>query len=131
MAFDWNSYLLLAKELKNQTTGQVASVEIEAKQRSAVSRAYYCAYHLAEDFAVTNLRYTPTKKAGGNQFHADVREVYRQQFGNVNHQEIQKILFKMHKARKECDYDATVSNIQSVLTSTIIDADRVHSILTS
>ena len=129
MAFDWNSYLTLAKTIKTETVGQVASVDIEAKQRSAVSRAYYSVYHLAEDYAIYNFRYTPTKKGGGNQFHADVREEYRKRFGNVDHQEIRQILFRLHKARKDCDYEPEVSNLTSLLQSTIIDADKIARIL--
>lgn len=129
MSFDWNGYLAFAKALKTETDSQTASTDKEAKQRSAVSRAYYSVYHLAEDFAKENLGYTPSRSGGGNQFHADVREMYRHQFGNVDHQEIQKILFRLHKARKECDYNNSVSNLQSLLASTILEADKVQGIL--
>jgi len=129
MAFDWNGYLSLAKELQTETDGQITSTEIEAKQRSGVSRAYYSVYHLAEDYAITHFGYTPTKKGGGNQFHADLREEYRKRFGNVDHQEIRQILFRLHKARKDCDYERDVNNLPSLLQSTIIDADKIVAVL--
>ena len=40
MAFDWNEYLKLAQALQQQNT--------EAAQRSAISRAYYAAFCLAQ-----------------------------------------------------------------------------------
>lgn len=129
MAFDWNGYLSLAKELQSETAGQVASTEIEAKQRSGVSRAYYSVYHIAEDYAIANFGYAPKKNEGGNQFHANLREEYRKRFSNVDHQEIRQILFRLHKARKECDYDSDVKNTPSLLQSAIIDADRIVTIL--
>ena len=47
MSFDWNQYLLLAKRLANETAD-------EAALRSAVSRAYYCAFNLAAARAAEN-----------------------------------------------------------------------------
>lgn len=46
--FDWNDYLTLAKRLANEPD--------EASQRSAISRAYYAAYHAAASYVrVTRL----------------------------------------------------------------------------
>ena len=39
MPFDWSAYRVVAETLKGNTD--------EASQRSAISRAYYCAYHQA------------------------------------------------------------------------------------
>ena len=49
MPFDWNEYLLFARELEARTD--------EAAKRSAISRAYYCVFHLAKDYAIENLGY--------------------------------------------------------------------------
>jgi hypothetical protein len=43
MSFDWLGYLDLAKELNDSLT-----FNTEAKQRSAVSRAYYAVFNLAK-----------------------------------------------------------------------------------
>ena len=44
MPFDWNNYLILAEELAIRTD--------EASKRTAISRAYYCAFNLAFTRAV-------------------------------------------------------------------------------
>ena len=129
MAFDWNSYLTLAKNLKNETDGQVASTEVEAKQRSAISRAYYAVYHLAEDYAKQNLGYV-TSKTGQNQYHSDVRSVFRSQMGNPDHQEVGKILFQLHKNRKDCDYEEkSLGNLESLLTTSVLNAEKIQTTL--
>ncbi len=40
MAFDWREFFLLAHELRNEPA--------ESKQRTAIGRAYYYAYHAAK-----------------------------------------------------------------------------------
>jgi uncharacterized protein (UPF0332 family) len=47
MSFNWTDYLQLAQQL----LGQDAPVSTEAKQRTAISRAYYAAYNEARRFA--------------------------------------------------------------------------------
>jgi uncharacterized protein (UPF0332 family) len=44
MSIDWSGYLDLAKELNDNSIANR-----EAKQRSAVSRAYYAVFNLAKD----------------------------------------------------------------------------------
>lgn len=46
MEFDWREYLALAKKLKQSGD--------EAALRTAISRSYYCLYHLCNDFAKAN-----------------------------------------------------------------------------
>jgi uncharacterized protein (UPF0332 family) len=55
MSFDWDDYILLAKNLSGLGT--------DAARRSAVSRAYYCAFHAAalsleNNKIATNPKYT-------------------------------------------------------------------------
>lgn len=131
MSFDWNGYLAIAKDFKSDTDGQPNSNHVEAKRRAAISRAYYAVYHIAEDYAKLNLGYTPSK-TGPNQHHSDVRSVYQRQFGNVEHQEVKQILSRLHKARINCDYkDKGFGRLQPLLSSIILDADKIKSILTS
>ena len=61
MPFDWNGYLEVAENLKTETDGQPDSNTVQAKRRTAISRAYYAVYHIAEDYAIANLGYTPNK----------------------------------------------------------------------
>lgn len=129
MAFDWDSYLTLAKTLKTETVGSVASSETEAKRRSAISRAYYAMYHLGVVYAKNNLGYSPVT-SGPNQAHSEIQGVYRRQFGSVQLQEIKPILYRLHKARKDCDYEEKdLGNLEVLLESIVIDADRMKAIL--
>lgn len=130
MAFDWNDYLTIAETFKTDTDGQTESNSVEAKRRVAISRAYYAMFHLAVNYAKTNLGYTP-RQYGPNQAHSDIQGVYRRQFGNVDHQEIKQILSRLHKARIDCDYkDKDLGNLQSLLSSIILDANKMKGILT-
>jgi len=52
-SFDWSEYLRLARDLSANAD--------EASQRTAISRAYYCIYHMASARAIAN-GYPP----GGN-----------------------------------------------------------------
>lgn len=47
MGFDWLEFLRLAKELAEQ--------DDEASARSAISRAYYAAYHWAREYVIREL----------------------------------------------------------------------------
>lgn len=129
MVFDWNEYLVIAEKLKIDTDRQSAGAFSEAKQRTAISRAYYAVYHLAETYAKAKLGYVPNQY-GRNQYHTDVRGVYRGQMGNPDHQEVGKMLARLHKARIDCDYkEAGLGNIQHLLTSVLIDANNIKTIL--
>lgn len=129
MAFDWNGYLTFAKSLQTETAGRPSNVDVEAKRRSAISRAYYAVYHIAEDYAKANLGYV-VSKGGPNQHHSNVRSVYQSQLGNPDHQEVRKMLARLHKVRVQSDYHPDgLGNIESQLASVIIDADRINSIL--
>lgn len=130
MPFDWNGYLEVAENLKTETDGQPDNNTVQAKRRTAISRAYYAVYHLAEDYAIANLGYTPSK-SGPNQHHTDVRSVYQRQFGNADHQEIRKMLMRLHKARIDSDYHPEdLGNVQSLLASTVLEANKIRGILT-
>jgi hypothetical protein len=129
MSFDWDDYLTIAKDFETKSNGLPQSNMKEAMQRVALSRAYYSMYHLAVEYAKTHFGYIP-RRNGSNQFHADVRIEYQKQSGNADHQEIKKILIRMHKARIDSDYTPTsLGNAQALLRSIILDADKVKTIL--
>ena len=129
MPFNWDGYLSFAKELKTRTDGQAYTNEVEAMQRSALSRVYYSMFHLAEDFAKANLGYVPNQN-GPNQAHSDVRSLYQRQRTNPDHQEVRKMLARMHKARIDSDYKPdSLGDTQKLLTSIILEADKMKDIL--
>lgn len=131
MPFDWNEYLSIAKSLKAKTDGQAHSASNEAMQRTAISRAYYSMFHLAVDYAKANLGYTP-QQGGPNQSHTDIRTVYQRQLANPDHQEVKKMLARLHKARLNSDYKSeSLGNTEKLLESVILDADRMKVILST
>ena len=129
MPFNWNDYLTVARELKTRTDGQPVSNLNEAMRRSAISRAYYSVYHLAVEYAQGNLGYVP-RSGGPNQYHSDIRSEYQKQMGSPDHQEIAKILFRVHKARIDCDYKQDLGNLEVQLESVILGVERIRGILT-
>lgn len=54
MTFDWLDYLTLAQNL----AGQTVIVSEQAKLRSAISRAYYAAFHQAKQVLIVLILYT-------------------------------------------------------------------------
>lgn len=129
MAFDWNGYLSLARELATQTSGQVVNQDNEAKQRCAVSRAYYSVYHSALEYAKTTFTYTPSTH--NVSLHRELQKKYKQQSGNTDHREVGQILTRLHQYRVNSDYEAKdQGNLEKLLSSIFIDAERVNTILT-
>ena len=130
MSFDWNDYLAIAKDLKAKTSGQSYTNSNEALQRTAMSRAYYAMYHLAVSYAKAKLGYVPSQ-TGPNQHHTNIRAIYQKQSGNPDYQEVKKVLARMHKARIDSDYKSdSLGNTSSLLTSLLLDADKVKNTLT-
>lgn len=110
MSFDWHAYHRLAVELhriKNNTIN-----EPEAFLRTAVSRAYYSAYHKALDFAEKNFGFIPQKNAKDQQ---NLISCYRtnKEFDVVND------LVTLRSNRTRCDYENTVPNLEKVTNSSI------------
>ena len=126
---DWNDYLEIAKDFKTKTDGLPQSNLNEAMQRTALSRAYYSAYHLAVNYAKVNFNYNPDKP-GPNKAHSDIRSEYGSRMSDPDHQEVAKILAKMHKARIDSDYKSdSLGKLEPLLTSILLDADKVKCIL--
>lgn len=93
MAFDWNAYLELAERL----TTDSATKEAVAKNRSAVSRAYYAVYNLARDQAPRGV----TRRGRGSS-HRDLIDHFNQR----GQHSIANLLELMRDRRNDADYDA-------------------------
>ncbi|NOX63893.1 MAG: DNA-binding protein [Chloroflexi bacterium] len=124
MSFDWTDYLKLAKKLLDAGHGSDVA---EASYRSATSRAYYAAYHVASIFAQTE-GYIPY---GSGDDHQGVARYFREAAGNRYRLKIAAELDRMRKARNQADY-ATVFRRQSpkaMADLTVRSAARVIEIL--
>lgn len=91
MAFDWHAYLDLAEQL----TMDGASKEAEAKNRAAVSRAYYAVYNIARDHAPAHV----TERGGSSHRHLI------DYFDNSGYQSISNLLESMRNRRNDADYE--------------------------
>ncbi|MEK7572686.1 MAG: hypothetical protein AAB493_02435 [Patescibacteria group bacterium] len=98
---------------------------MEGIKRTAISRAYYAGFHIAENYAISVGYSKPTQN-----HHQLLQTWYRTQFGNLNHQEIKTILARTLKARKEADYnDLITDNLDDKMKSVILDVQRIEVLL--
>src|SRR4051794_36056323 len=97
MSFDWQHYLDLTKELATKPAG---SSNIEARLRSAISRAYYTAYHIAQDYLKKR---GPYSTEVGTYSHKDIITQY---FcgSSETHNDIASDLNTLFDYRKKADY---------------------------
>jgi uncharacterized protein (UPF0332 family) len=98
MAFDWTQFLNNARE---QAGIKTAPSSIESKSRTAVSRAYYAAFHLARNHLRTNGGYTPFLPAYG---HRDVITHFMSGPEDTHHR-IGGYLDRLFEFRKFADYN--------------------------
>lgn len=116
MPFDFNSFLFLAAELAARTD--------PASQRSAISRAYYTAYHLASTRAET--RVGPYKRRPSKYSKFSTHAWCWQQFIDTNDTSCRQIGLdgnRMKKRRHAADYQtADIPNLNLEAQRQITDA---------
>jgi len=118
MSFDWSEYFNLAQELVGQTATPAGQ---EARQRSALSRAYYAAFCQARN----HLR----DKEGhplpvGGQVHAHVRDQFRNSLDPARNQ-IGHDLNRLRIDRNKVDYDDSVPRLDTMTIRDMTLAQRV------
>ncbi len=105
--FDWKEYLALAKSLKSSTPrGQTVSNANEAKNRCAVSRAYYAAFNIADAYARDSLSYSPS---GEGSDHKKLTDFYSDRYESTRTPAFLNIageLQTMRLHRRDADYRA-------------------------
>lgn len=110
MAFDWEAYLSLAKELEKQNN--------EAARRSAISRAYYCAYNYADNYCTKYKLHRPKK--GGS---------HERTWNAFSDQELSQVAIKgnrLRRQRKKADYTSTFrGNLSSECKQAIHGAETI------
>lgn len=119
MSFDWTEYLGLAQELTSSTTA--SSVGIEAKSRSAISRAYYAAFCQSRNY----LRDVEGKSLPKN---ADVHRVVKKDFvgsADTVRKSIGKNLDRLRIERNKADYDDRVVSISTTTSFAVALAQTV------
>lgn len=114
MPFDWKDYLNLARYLQGAAS---AGFTQEAGMRSAVSRAYYAAFCHSRNYAYSNQGFQPH---GDVHDHAELRNHFRR-----CNQQIATMLDQLRRWRNQCDYDNSISNLNSMTASALQIAENV------
>lgn len=110
MSFDWLEYFYQAQDVSDKRhtiPSQKMSPANEADMRTAISRAYYAAFHKAKEFLQATKDLTPETPAGG------VHERLISRFTNnslVDWRVMGAKLDRMKKLRHTADYNYTIKN---------------------
>ncbi len=115
--FSWSDFLSLAKQL-----GADAD---EASKRTAVSRAYYAAFHVARAWLVTETNvYVPTH---GGAHDAVLDEFERR--GDRDSVSIAHSGRRLKDKRRKADYEQHVRNFGSLVQPALLEAQQVITII--
>lgn len=124
MSFDWNDFLIFARSLERDP---LVPGPDEAAVRSAASRAYYAAFHLAIELAETE---GFSRKRTGDD-HVEIRRYYRNhQPTNKSRLKIAQELERLHNKRREADYHSQISS-PHLATYAIGMAEQIIALLES
>lgn len=119
MSFDWEQYLIHARELSDPTATKCQC--LESLYRSCISRAYYSVFirvrnklqdHFDQDYP-------------RNGVHAAVRRDLKR-LGKI---ELENLLSQMSKSRNKADYDNCVSRLSYTAKDQLIKAELVKKLL--
>ena len=116
MAFAWLEYLNLAEQLSRSTD--------EASHRSAISRAYYFVYHVANSRAVANKYRRPED--------ATSHKSLWLHYDGTNNKECRTVAIigqRLLQKRNRADYEDTYTRISEEMVSVLLDAKRCASIV--
>lgn len=122
MAFDWSEYLTLAQELPKKSSSPGS---MEAKLRSAISRAYYAAYCKSRNYMRgKDKKYFPAHKVNKHKFVKD-------HFLNDSDKARKSVgvnLDRLREERNKADYnDCFEGNLVNTAQKSIDQAQRLLS----
>ena len=112
--FDWIEFLNLARELSEETALHSAQ---EAKLRSAISRAYYAAFHKAKTTIL------PTRGAGFGS-HQEIIDIL-QESDDPARRQLGVDLARLKGNRKKADYDDVVANLSALTEDSLLGAQEL------
>lgn len=125
MSFEWADYLELAKNL---SASPASPGPEEAALRTATSRAYYAALHLASQRAQAE-GYIPTYSGDD---HQGVSRHFRTSSADRVRKKIATDLDRMRKSRNQADYDLALTQTPRAMADlTIKSAEQTISALAS
>lgn len=115
MAFDWNEFLELAKNLSNRSG---MGYSTEAANRTAVSRAYYAAFCQLRGYAESRLGF---QRSGTAQDHKRLRKYLKK----AKRPRWASRLNRLREWRNDCDYEDVVPGLQSRVQRAILTVDKI------
>jgi len=118
MRFDWSEYVELADWL---VVNGATLRSPEAAQRSAVSRAYYGAFHSALALLIRKDGYQPS---GDAKDHGNVTRAYQHHHAAPRRQ-IGTWLDRLRDQRRRADYDAEIVDSAGVAVASVRNARQV------
>ena len=120
MSFDWEDFSTIADALCTNSDLRALG---EARYRTAISRAYYAAFHQAISFAENDTAAFTRGRTG--QDHKNVQD-YFQASSDRNRRRIATNLARLHDNRKMADYDDTIiGSVQSLAQSSVAVARNI------
>ena len=119
--FNWNRYLMLAKRL--------AASEDEADLRTAISRAYYAAFHIAIEYCLTvrvRIPYAVVRDGKSDtSYHSRVIGALRSH-ANLHVREAGERLVFLRRWRNSADYRLPFDgNVRAVAHQAIVSAESM------
>lgn len=111
MPFNWEDYLTFADEIKNRPD--------EAAKRIAISRAYYCIFNKALDFAIRKLNYQYSQYQTS---HNPVWNCFENKGNSLK--PIRDRGLSLKYKRETADYRQEFANIDNALTTALDDAKK-------
>jgi len=118
MGFDWWEYFKLAQDLVGPT-GTAAG--LEARQRSAISRAYYAAFCQSRNYLRDKEGHSVPS---GGQVHAYVQEQFKDSSDALRNQ-IGHDLNRLRIDRNKADYNDSVQHLDRMCARDLMLAQRV------
>lgn len=125
MAFDWSAYRSLSEWLVTNANSEQLPVPGDAAIRTAVSRAYYSAFHASLDLLVRKGEFTPT---GDGSDHGKIVYAF-QTHTNAPRKQIGTWLDRLKNRRRLADYEAEATVDLNMAKAALADARRVSEYL--
>ena len=131
MKFDWSEYLNLATELAALSSD---SDDVEAKLRSAVSRAYYAVFCLSRNYLrdiEKDPRLSRKNSSDINEHQYVAKEFIFHKSKNKEMINIGENLSRLRELRNKADYADTIFNLQKDVNYALKLAQNIISVLNS
>ena len=112
MAFNWQDFLTFAENINFAPNNPGPE---EAALRSAVSRAYYAAFHAALEFGVSEG--FSSQRSGEDHF--GIRRYFQQYKPNEIRRKIASELQRLYDNRRKADYEKLIRNPSSLVNWSI------------